>query len=367
MSTDATAPVAAQATDADEFQSIIDKLSACDRTAVQRLEGLYALVRVSVHRWRGRHQIHTAEVVIGGDDLSAQTIASKPYWHLEPPAWKAKFDAIEHQKDEILKIYSKPSRQLAGVRVVLADKLEECCARLRALETKLLDAADDFTSEKNYQAVLTYVEEQLGNKPAALQEATRHIPPRNKMRGRYRMEQFVVPTALPDWANEGDDFHSKQLRESERKLLASNLATLTQQPRSEMADALWSDDPAEPRFINQLVTKDKHGKFQAKARRRISRDTVNALRNELEGFINFDDAVDDRTLDLARLLHEDLGELVDGMALEVDNGHRLTINADDAFALGWAARLDELYRWLRDPAKVADGLTKFCREAGVKV
>lgn len=349
------------------FQDILTKLGECDQNQIRKLSGMYALVRVSTHRWRGRYKIRKAEVIIAGDDMSTKNITSRPYWHLMPPTWESQFVAIEQQKDAVLQSYSAPSNDLAGVRVILADKLEECCDRLNNLEDKFKELATLFTSDKSYTAIFEHLENQLEDSPAALQEARAHVPPQDTLRASFRMDRIVIPTALPSWAAEGDDFYSQELKRSERRLIAGNLTTLVQRPREELAAILLSDDPGHPGLISQLAEPDATGDLVAREGRRLAKDSFNGFKRQLDAFTNFDDLVDEKLLKHITGLRIELDELVIELEEASESKKRLPINTNEALAVEWARKLTDLHAELISKESMSAGLRKLCLEAGVKI
>lgn len=345
----------------DDFQDILDRLADCDQAQVARIQGQYALVKVGISRWRGDYKVKKSEIFYDGEDLTAKKLLSKPYWHLMPPEWKQRFEAVEQQKNEILAAYSVPSGELDGVRIVMADKLEDCCSRLSALESRFLELADDFCSKDNRQKILDYLQLELNDVPRAYKEAIKHVPDQEHLRKTFSMKRIVIPTALPQWAiDDQDSFHAQELQRSERRMLASNLTTMVQKPREHLAEVLGS-------MIDQLTEPDNDGTPRAKAKRRLSRDTVDAARRELSNFLNFDDVIEDDLVRQLKKLDEHLGGLRQDLENDTDNKVPLRINTDNQLATTWSDRLSKARVELLAKESMLAGLKKMCGNAGVVI
>lgn len=342
---------------AESVEAVLERIASGDRAIITQVQQTYALVSVGLSYWRGNYKIREAEVFYKNENLTNSKRASKPYWHLQDEAWQAKFQAIDKAKEAVLDDLAVPSGHLRGVRVVFADKLEVCCERLEQLGKRLDTLADEFCSKENYDRMLTKLKEEL---PAqAYQHACKKIPTRESIRATCELHWHVIPAALPQWALDGDSFQAKEMQKSERRLVASHLAAVTQAPRQRLADAMDA-------LADQLVEPGPGDDWTPRPRRTAGRDSVDALRREVEVFTNFDAAVDDGTLDQVNTLARELDELRQGMEADHDSGAPLRLNTRD-YALEWGQKLKSARKHLLGDASMIAGLRKLCAGAGVSL
>lgn len=348
--------------DENDFEALLEQLAEADQEIVSKIQGKYALVKVSLSRWRGDYKVEKAEVFLEDDNLTDKKhLLSKPYWHLLPPTWKQRFDAIEQQKDEILNAYSVPTQCLFGIRIVMADRLEECCSRLGALQDRFEELVDEFCTKDNHDELHAYVENELHDKPASFKSAKKRIPSREVLRKSFSMERVVIPAALPQWAmGNSNSFHAQELQRSERQLMASNLTTMVQRPRENLGLVMTA-------MIDQLATTDNTGELVAAKKRRLTRNSVDALRREIETLVNFDDLIEDALVEHLKELDNDLEDLRNDLEEDVEEKEPLCLNTDNDLAVHWAKRLLTARDWITSKESMVAGLKKMCQVSGVSL
>lgn len=316
------------------LDEVLGQVASKGSAVISKLQQVCTLVTLRFHAWRGGDAADEANVSVSGVELHSSTRLSSPRWCLLPKKWKDTFSSLEAKARSTLNFYSVKS-PVRGSRFVPLEKAEELFTKLSVIRVDLATQAEEFCSEKNYNAMLEELKTELKE---AYEAASRHIPSRDRLRGKYGMDWFVIPIGEPGTAlTENPSMYIREARTTLNKVVMESVEAMVREPRQRLLDAVQS--------LVEQTTRDK---------RRIRNDTLNNVRSAFEEFRNWAFLSDAQTMEALEKAEESL------LGVEAKQ-----VNANAEVSNGLALALGALKGSLLDEAATVEGFNKFRRSVNL--